>query len=292
MSVESTDRSQPDAKFIPPSNRYVPYENQDIDASPDLVSDSGLIFPGDRLNHLSKLQRESAKSATIDRNRMEVADAHVIIQSRSFVKTDCSDDIVRIFESGKGQYTIFLGDFTCSPGMKKLATTLINSQIDRHMRENESPEKILNELNFDLHVYGSAIDYMTGVIILLDSRKRRMIYSVAGHQPPLHLRWRGNTWKELPGIGIPLGVRRDETYTAFSFRFDSGDKILLISDGFNKIRESGRRFMRSTDAIKKLVEIPSDAAPFELMEGLEDIVDASLNGRSALDETTAALIQI
>ncbi len=85
-----------------------------------------------------------------------------------------------------------------------------------------------------------ADEFCTGVMAELDHQTLALTYVSAGHPPILVLR--GDTVIPLPGIGqdarnLPLGFIDDVSFAAGSFQLQSGDRLLVYSDGLHQLAD-------------------------------------------------------
>lgn len=224
--------------------------------------------------------------------REHLENSKIMVRTRRITAPGPVGDIVSVCNKGNDRYAVLLGDYTGPIGMGKLGSLYLQSRIDMLQAESPNPARLLGDLNAELVRAGSAVDYMTAVAVVVDLRRKRLTYSVAGHQAPLHRRWRGIAWRSLPGDDIPVGVRCGERYREHSRPVASGDKILLISDGFLKMGGGEKGFRSCERALEWFDALPADAAPSEVLDGISEIAVSATGGRMASDEITATLIQI
>jgi hypothetical protein len=220
------------------------------------------------------------------------ADSRIIVQTGRIAAPGPVEDIVRVCDRGKDRYAILLGDCTSSDGVSVLSHLHLKPRLDMHMAESHCPSQMLSDLNSELCAMGDTLDFMTAVAVFVDIGSRKLTYSIAGHHPPLHRRWGGSSWRTLTGQGIPMGIRSGEKYQEWSRPLGPGDKVLLISDGFLKIRGAAGNFKDGTSALQRIDMLPSDAAPSEVMEGIHELVETVSGGKAVADEITATLIQV
>jgi serine phosphatase RsbU (regulator of sigma subunit) len=187
---------------------------------------------------------------------------------------------------------MLLGDFTGPGKLAELEYLRLTHRIGCFFEESAGPDALLNGLNAELLRSQTSIDFMTAVAVQVDLESKKISHSLAGHLPPLHRRWGRRRWKTLPGQGIPLGIRARETYPSHEMRLEPGDKILLISDGFLKMRGSLGGITDPDLAIGCIDDLPPDAAPHEILEGIDDIVRNVTGNDVVADEITSMLIQI
>ena len=94
-----------------------------------------------------------------------------------------------------------------------------------------APRRVLEELNRDLReqVTGPGI-FITAIYGLLDTRSGRMVLASAGH-PPAIWSHSGGEVTRLERSGPALGLEDNARYTETKIDFESGDRLLLFTDG-------------------------------------------------------------
>jgi len=107
-------------------------------------------------------------------------------------------------------------------------------------KESRKLPEIVGRLNQALCASGlfQADEFCTGVMAELDHQSLILTFVSAGHPPILVLR--GEAVIPLPGSGqdtrnLPLGVMDDVSFTAGSFQLQSGDRLLVYSDGLHQL---------------------------------------------------------
>ena len=75
--------------------------------------------------------------------------------------------------------------------------------------------------------------FITTFYGLIDPENKRMLYMMAGHNPPLLLRANG-TVRLLEDGGLPLGIFSDSRYSESVLDFESGDLLVLYTDGITE----------------------------------------------------------
>ncbi|MCH8495331.1 MAG: serine/threonine-protein phosphatase, partial [Balneolales bacterium] len=97
--------------------------------------------------------------------------------------------------------------------------------------------------NMDLHML-----YMTATIIKITDNQIRLVG--AGMPPALLYKAKSGTVKQLISRGMPLGSKPDFPYKEISENVESGDVLLLSSDGLIEAMDSNRTMF----GIEKLTE--------------------------------------
>jgi serine phosphatase RsbU (regulator of sigma subunit) len=111
-----------------------------------------------------------------------------------------------------------------------LVASMVKVAVSAQMGIGAEPGKVIAGLNSTLCRQAEG-QYATAVYVFLDQARQMGCYCAAGH-PPLLLWRRGTrTLLELKESGLLLGVRPTEEYTQTEFTLESGDRLLVYTDG-------------------------------------------------------------
>jgi Stage II sporulation protein E (SpoIIE) len=80
-----------------------------------------------------------------------------------------------------------------------------------------------------------------------------LAFSSAGHVPLLHYRASGGSIEQRSVPNLPLGILPDQHFTSSTLRFECGDALAIVSDGFTETVDSKGREL-GLAAIAKIVE--------------------------------------
>jgi sigma-B regulation protein RsbU (phosphoserine phosphatase) len=149
---------------------------------------------------------------------------------------------------------IIVADVTGHGVPAALVASMLKAAISSRNGNLDHPSKVIAGLNSTLCSQTKG-QYATAVYAYLDEMSRVIRYSAAGHPPPLV--WRNATQQRLLPLregGLLLGVRSNEVYREEEFLLETGDRLLIYTDGlleatspkgmeFGKVRLE--EFMRS-----------------------------------------------
>jgi sigma-B regulation protein RsbU (phosphoserine phosphatase) len=103
---------------------------------------------------------------------------------------------------------------------------------------NLEPAEILQRVNAELTLENDANMFATVFCAILDLSTGSLIYSNAGHNPPVLLRTgQKPEWLPLP-LGVFLGTFEQARYQNQEIRLDPGDRLLLYTDGITEATNS------------------------------------------------------
>jgi sigma-B regulation protein RsbU (phosphoserine phosphatase) len=131
--------------------------------------------------------------------------------------------------------------------------------------------------------------FLTMVYVILAPSKKSLVYSSAGHEPPLLFGSDGQ--RSLTEAGLLLGIDKDSTYPEASEEIASGDILLLFSDGVvenlnPKDEEFGRRNL--IPVVEKNVKEESAQIVRQVLSALRDFTE----DQPVVDEFTLAVAKI
>ena len=131
-----------------------------------------------------------------------------------------------------------------------------------------SPCEVNRRLNDMLHQSTSASRYATLFFALFDPQDRSLLYSNAGHFPPIHLGAQGAAY--LSQGGLPIGLMPDSLYGEGRRELGLGDLVAFYTDGVVETpNANGEEFGNA-----RLVELLNGHKDVPLSELLTRVIDA------------------
>lgn len=142
----------------------------------------------------------------------------------------------------------------------EFSKTILSTEISKTV----SPSKSL--LQADL-IIKERFNFMMLVEIMLlriNFKDKKIIYSSAGHNRQFYLNNKTKKISLLSGKGIPLGTRmKDFIISEQEIFYESGDKIVLYTDGFIETRNNNKELF-SEERMIQLIELNSEKSLEEL----------------------------
>ncbi len=146
---------------------------------------------------------------------------------------------------------------------------------------------VMRKVNRLLHESTDRGKFVTAFYGVLDWRNGVVIFSNAGHNPPLLLRADGTT-DELGEGGVALGVLEETHYEERPVAITAGDVIVLYTDGVSEAEnEQGEQF--GVERLERIVRANPEHTARELMQ---DVVAAVLDwaGEKGLGDDLTLMI--
>lgn len=170
---------------------------------------------------------------------------------------------------------------------------IIYQAIRSHMNDAEG-DKLLLELNQTTLEIG--LDAMTTMVMAaFYSFDGNLYFANAGHPPALIKPKKKSTWLELElakGVNDPaLGVLPQAIYTQSAVRVNSGDCLLLYSDGIIEAHHEQKGFFTKS-RLKDLLNQHPNTPPVKLKHIVIDEIRRFTGGSLEHDDVTIMIVKI
>ena len=162
---------------------------------------------------------------------------------------DCAGRCVAATHIGGDYYDIFLNGDDVEMVMADVSGHSVGaalimvetrSVLRAQLQTLHSPADILAALNDLLYDdLSSAELFITMAYLSYHTKAARLSYTNAGHPPPLLYRASGGSFLELDAEGLLIGVKREVSFEERSLDIESGDLLLLYTDGIIEAEGAG-----------------------------------------------------
>ena len=151
--------------------------------------------------------------------------------------------------------------------------------------EGHSPASVLQRV--DAFTEGlPETDMATLVYLRCDPKTGTVVYTNAGHPPPIVLRVDGSTEYLESGRSVPIATVRSAEYHDAMTHLSPGDTLFLYTDGLIEERR------RSIDEGLQSLEDAVSRGPKPLEELCDFILKEILSGRDAVDDTALVALRL
>ena len=147
-------------------------------------------------------------------------------------------DYYAIQQLDENRYGFLLADMEGHGVAAALYTMHLSILWSRHYRLLINPAKFADAINKELvKIFGSITTFAAAICGVIDARAGTLRFTGAGSPPPLiiHANW---TFDKPKSSGMLLGVMEDFQYVEQTVQLESGDSILLFSDGAIEIQNA------------------------------------------------------
>jgi PAS domain S-box-containing protein len=199
---------------------------------------------------------------------------------------DVGGDFYDLFPTGEGRWQVVIGD-VCGKGA--LAATLTG--VTRHTARaaaigNDQPTHVLASVNAALRRTdtGGDLRFCTAAAGLLEIGPPAVISITRGGHPPPLMRRRSGAIEELGPRGTLLGVFDDPELHLQTTAFESGDMLVLYTDG---VTDSWRHDGGDAKLAELIGSLPADVSAAEAVRRIEQ---AAIDVRGPAGDDMATLV--
>lgn len=204
----------------------------------------------------------AASSLHVDR-RLDVAARYLALDS-------VGGDFYDVARVDANRISLLIADVS-GHGVASALVASMAQVIFSRLIAGESPGRTLSRLNGELHRYlGGQTKYVTAACCMIDLANGSLQYSLAGHPPPL-LRRRSGTLENLEQeSSLFLGIEPAFDYSTQSVSYETGDCLLLYTDGLTEASADGA-YYGDNRMTEFLLRSPNQTADELLQSLVEDL---------------------
>ena len=148
----------------------------------------------------------------------------------------------------------------------------------------------MRKVNSLLHESIDRDKFVTAFYGVLDVKNRALVFSNAGHNPPLLLRKDG-TLEPLVEGGVALGVLPDALYEERPLALSPGDTLLFYTDGVSEAESpTGEQYGQSR--LEQLLIRLQGRPAQQILDGVVEDVLAFAGARGQNDDLTLMVVRV
>ncbi|HEX2914822.1 MAG TPA: GAF domain-containing SpoIIE family protein phosphatase [Chloroflexia bacterium] len=167
---------------------------------------------------------------------------------------------------------------------------LAHNTVRMSMQHSQQPREMLRQANRWL--YNQMGDrYVAVTYMLLDLKKKRFLVSNAG-QPTYPLLVRNGVCYPVEQGGLPLGLVEDVEYTQSTRSLNSGDLILIYTDGVVEAVNSARQEIFTFERLHRVASECTGLNPQEVIEKIVKAIDEFVYPGEQSDDITIMAFKI
>jgi len=194
-----------------------------------------------------------------------------------------SGDYFDIVELGEDKLALSIGDVTGKGVPAALLMSNVQASVRLLASERTTPAEMAEKLNRSISLNTTAGKFVTFFYCVVDIRARKLTYTSAGHCAPILIRANGEVLRLEVG-GAVLGVLPDWQYEQAEIALESGDRLLLFTDGVTEAANS-REEEFGEERLIQLSSALRDRSAHELKNRVMQTVSSFTGGRAQDDAT-------
>jgi sigma-B regulation protein RsbU (phosphoserine phosphatase) len=204
-------------------------------------------------------------------------------------------DLFRLAGTGESeQWCILIADASGHDLVAAVMMAMVQSILRAHPPGILGPSDLLAHIN--CHLCDKKIGgFMTAFIGIYQPASGKLVYSSAGHPPPLVCRQgqghgHGQACYLDSAKGLPLGIQTDVLFSEAAIELCPGDSILLYTDGITDARDrNGNHF--DTAQIEQVVS-ECGLSPADMIEKIRGLVRLHEGDRPPGDDQTMLAVRV
>jgi sigma-B regulation protein RsbU (phosphoserine phosphatase) len=176
---------------------------------------------------------------------------------------------------------------------KGISAALLMANLQAAVRafatDGRGPAELCERINTVMCSNVASGKFITLFYCVLDSTKRKLTYSNAGHNPPILLS--GEDVFRLEEGGALLGVFPDWKYEQRSIDLQAGDRILLFTDGLTEAEDIGGKEFgedRLVEVFRQVRELPAIEIQTRVLETVRSFCRGNFRDDATLLVITVA----
>ncbi|MHC4638972.1 MAG: PP2C family protein-serine/threonine phosphatase [Planctomycetota bacterium] len=198
-------------------------------------------------------------------------------------------DFYDIFLNTPSRAVMMIGD-AAGKGLKAAMFITQTHGLARAVTlERSTPQSVLEAVNSSMISIGHpSSEFVTMFYAELNCRSGRLLYSSAGHNPPIILR--DGTIKQLKLGGTPLALFEDAGYELHEVGLVTSDTVVMYTDGVTEaMNDQWEQF--GTERLEAVVKQHSKESSKELAEHILEAVRQFTSGAAQSDDITLLILR-
>ncbi|MCA1815641.1 MAG: SpoIIE family protein phosphatase [Acidobacteria bacterium] len=195
-------------------------------------------------------------------------------------------DFVSIYEDHLG---LVIADVSGKGVPAALLMAFLRASLRAAIQIGYAPNISMAKVSYLLWESTENNQFVTAFYGVLDATNKTLAYANAGHNPPLLMDAEGKA-RFIERGGIPLGLFRDTRYYEYYVPVESGQTLLLYTDGATEAASAdGCEFGR--ERLEQKVRENRHLPAKELIKSLHDAILEWTGGRGSSDDVTFVVVK-
>lgn len=213
-------------------------------------------------------------------------DVHAVNVSSRQVSGDFYDFVT----GGPGQWLLAIADVTGKGVPAALLSSMLQASLRTQAGNEPSPARIIENMNRLAYRSTHTDQFATFFMARIDEADLSLVYTNAGHNPPLVVRQDG-VLEPLETGGVIVGILEEFPYAEATVRLHPGDLFLAYTDGVTEAMGAGDEFYGEERLYELLQGFPPALSAKEAVDRILADLERFLDGREAGDDVTLVAIR-
>ena len=230
-----------------------------------------------------RIQRQFLPRSLPRTSRLDLAGLNV--QSR-----EVGGDYYDLMDAGEGRHLVVIADVAGKGVPAALLASMVQASIRTQAQDRKSVGEMMRRLNLLVHEATAAERFATCFLALVGGDALSISFSNAGHNYPLLLP-AGGGCRALEEGGIPLGIMPEIIYDEATARLETGDSLLLYTDGITDARNMAGEDYGEDRLVHLATSLPRSLNAEELIQAVAEDVSRFTGGAEQADDITLVAVK-
>jgi sigma-B regulation protein RsbU (phosphoserine phosphatase) len=279
--------------------------NGEFDKKVQVTSNDEIGYTGDVINEMTDglLERERMRQSLslakeVQQHLMPAADPQISGLDIAGTSIYCEEtggdyyDYLTADAAQQGQIGVVVGDVSDHGVPSALLMTTARAFLRQRFSISGDLDQIVSDANRQLsRDVKESGRFMTLFLCEIDRSNTTVNWVNAGHEPAMIFDPDTAEFTELTGGGLPLGVSENAAYRKFQNKIESGQILLIGTDGiWESQNPAGEMFGK--DRFKKVVREHSDKPAKKILSAVMEEIDDFSRAHEKADDVTLVVVKV
>lgn len=201
-------------------------------------------------------------------------------------------DFLELGPKGSGKIGVVVGDISGHGIGSALLMSSARALLRIRSRQGGALSRIINDVNRELsNDFGDSGQFLTLFYLVMQPGARPLTWVRAGHEPAITYNPREDSFSELRGAGIPIGLDEDRQYKEEKLTDPPEHQIILLAtDGIWEARNT-KGIMFGKDSIYESIRKNADQDSEQILESILIELKHFQEGNNPADDVTIVVIK-
>jgi phosphoserine phosphatase RsbU/P len=282
--------------YVDSPNLIREFTREDLNLLTVMANVAAIRIEHVRLNEVEEAERAMAKEmqqAALIQNSLLPGKAPTIegmdIAGKTTACRTVGGDYFDYLPFPDGRVGLLVGDVAGKGMPASLMMSSLHARVHVLFEDGDDLAQKITRLNKSTCQNCPDNRFITFFMTVADPATGELVYTNAGHNPPLVVRSAGG-FQTLAGGGMILGILPKAAYSDSKAKLEPGDVLILFSDGVTEASDPrGEEF--GEERLAELVAGLRDRPAAEIVEAVNSAVAAFTEGAPAADDITVVAVR-
>jgi len=214
------------------------------------------------------------------------------ICARSVPATVIGGDFYDFIPLGEDRLGLVIADVSGKGIPAAMSMNMVKGILHIEAAKNHPPNEMLKIVNNLLIESARLEGFITLIYAVVDRTTRRISLTNAGHNPCLLYRQATRQCEEISSQNVPLAVEPDQTFSNEEVLIQTGDCLVLYTDGMTEARNQSQEMFGSDRLRQLLEEVGHLQAADVITERIYDGVKDFMGETAQHDDMTVVVLKV